>query len=253
MDVGAKIKTCSKCSDVKPIIEFRKQKKGKYGVMSVCKSCQSKIDKENRLTGNSTSKIRNKRHYLLHKEKCKKEGKNYREKLENKITKKEYDKVYREQNKDKIKNNNKLYREKNFESLKLKKIKYNNDNKKIVNFRKNEYRKRFEIENPHIVAWRSVLKNSLSRLGKDKEGHTVDLLGYSAIELHNHIISLFTEGMSWDNHGEWHIDHIKRVSDFIKDTHPSIVNALSNLRPLWSTTREINGVIYEGNLNRGKF
>lgn len=30
-----------------------------------------------------------------------------------------------------------------------------------------------------------------------------------------------------------------------------IVNALSNLRPLWATTREINGIIYEGNLNRG--
>jgi hypothetical protein len=35
-----------------------------------------------------------------------------------------------------------------------------------------------------------------------------------------------------------------------KDTHPRVVNALSNLRPLWATTREINGVIYEGNQNR---
>jgi hypothetical protein len=56
--------------------------------------------------------------------------------------------------------------------------------------------------------------------------------------------------MTWDNHGEWHIDHIKMVCEFDKTTHPSIVNALSNLRPLWATTREINGVIYEGNLNR---
>lgn len=84
-----------------------------------------------------------------------------------------------------------------------------------------------------------------------KEGHTIDLLGYSVLDLQNHMINLFTEGMSWDNHGEWHIDHIKRVCEFDKDTHPSIVNALSNLRPLWATTREINGVVYEGNLNRG--
>ena len=40
--------------------------------------------------------------------------------------------------------------------------------------------------------------------------------------------------MSWDNHGKWHIDHIKPVSKFDKNTLPSIVNALSNLQPLWA-------------------
>lgn len=29
--------------------------------------------------------------------------------------------------------------------------------------------------------------------------------------------------------------------------------ALENLRPMWSTTREINGIIYEGNLNKKKY
>jgi hypothetical protein len=97
-----------------------------------------------------------------------------------------------------------------------------------------------------------MLKNCIVRLGQKKEGHTIDLLGYSALDLKNHISSLFTDGMSWDNYGEWHIDHIKRVCEFPKDTHPSVVNALSNLRPLWATTREINGIVYEGNLNRIK-
>jgi len=44
----------------------------------------------------------------------------------------------------------------------------------------------------------------------------------------------------------------KDVSTFDPSTPPSVVNALINLRPLWATTREINGVIYEGNLNRNK-
>jgi hypothetical protein len=57
--------------------------------------------------------------------------------------------------------------------------------------------------------------------------------------------------MTWDNYGEWHIDHVKRVSEFDKETPMNIVNALNNLQPLWATTREINGVIYEGNLNKG--
>lgn len=33
-------------------------------------------------------------------------------------------------------------------------------------------------------------------------------------EFKNHIENLFLEGMSWDNHGEWHIDHIIPVSRF---------------------------------------
>jgi hypothetical protein len=87
-------------------------------------------------------------------------------------------------------------------------------------------------------------------MGTPKEGHTIDLLGYSAKDLENRMIELFTEGMSWANYGEWQIDHIIRVREFDKDTSPSVVNALSNLRPLWKTTRVINGVVYEGNLNR---
>jgi hypothetical protein len=94
------------------------------------------------------------------------------------------------------------------------------------------------------------LNNTLKRLGKKKEGHTIDLIGYSALELKEHIESLFTIGMSWDNYGQWHIDHIKPVSSFDKDTPIKTVNVLSNLQPLWATTREIDGVVYEGNLNK---
>jgi len=56
--------------------------------------------------------------------------------------------------------------------------------------------------------------------------------------------------MNWGNYGEWHIDHIKPVSSFDKTIPINVVNALSNLQPLWATTRRINGVIYEGNINK---
>ena len=116
-------------------------------------------------------------------------------------------------------------------------------NKRIV-YRKNR---------KHVGLWRSVLKMTIFRMNGKKEGKTIDLLGYSALDFKEHIEKLFTDGMNWGNHGSWHLDHIKDVSLFSEDTHPSIVNALSNLRPLWATTREINGVIYEGNLNKNKF
>ena len=46
--------------------------------------------------------------------------------------------------------------------------------------------------------------------------------------------SKFLEGMSWDNHGEWHIDHIRPISSFPTNSPPSEVHALANLQPLWA-------------------
>ncbi len=62
------------------------------------------------------------------------------------------------------------------------------------------------------------------------------MLGYTRDELMSKMSSMFECGMSWDNYGEWHIDHIKPVSWFVKSgiTDPSIINSLDNLQPLWA-------------------
>jgi len=39
--------------------------------------------------------------------------------------------------------------------------------------------------------------------------------------------------MSWENYGDWHIDHIRPLSSFNESDDASIVNSLNNLRPLW--------------------
>lgn len=49
---------------------------------------------------------------------------------------------------------------------------------------------------------------------------------------------------------ELHREYTKNNTD--KNSPPSLVNELSNLRPLWATTRTIDGIVYEGNLNRPK-
>ena len=66
-----------------------------------------------------------------------------------------------------------------------------------------------------------------------KNTHTIDILGYSALDLKNHIESKFKNGMSWENYGLWEVDHIKEINTFDKDTPQSIVNSLDNLQPLW--------------------
>ena len=89
-----------------------------------------------------------------------------------------------------------------------------------------------------------------------KEGHSWEsLVGYSIIDLKEHLERQFIDGMGCHNYGEWHIDHKKPISSFNIESVDSKEFkecwSLDNLQPLWATTREINGVIYQGNTNKG--
>jgi len=237
-------KICNKCGITKNNCDFNKNKNTKDGLTSYCTNCLNNYKKE---------------YYLKN---CEKEKEKFRIYCKNNPDKvKETHKKYYETNSDKsreyyLKNynpiiakiKNKEYRDLNKNKEKERKRKYIEANRDKINNYAKEYRKL----NNHKFAYRYVLINTLRRLGKIKEGHTIDLLGYSALDLKNHITNLFTDGMSWDNYGEWHIDHIITVFSFDPNTSMNIVNALSNLRPLWATTREINGIVYIGNLNRPK-
>jgi hypothetical protein len=147
---------------------------------------------------------------------------------ENKEKEKERSKKYYYENKDKILKEKIKYRK----TEKYKKLnkKWRKENKEKLNLNQENYRE----NNPHIVAWRSILHRTIKLFGKEKSEHTIDELGYSANDLKYHIESLFKEGMNWGNHGKWHIDHIKPVSKFDENTSIKEVNALYNLQPLWA-------------------
>lgn len=98
---------------------------------------------------------------------------------------------------------------------------------------------------PHIHIHRGLLTRYYTWINESKLDRTHKLLGYTSGELKLHIESLFKDGMMWDNFGEWHVDHIKPVSKFDKSELPSVVNALSNLQPLWAGENLRKGVRYE--------
>ncbi len=50
--------------------------------------------------------------------------------------------------------------------------------------------------------------------------------------------------MTWENHGEWHVDHKVPVSSFSPDADMKVVNALSNLQPLWAEDNISKGCKY---------
>lgn len=70
--------------------------------------------------------------------------------------------------------------------------------------------------------------------------------GYTVEELRRHLEALFTDGMSWENHGTlWEIDHIRPVASFnIKSIESAAFRAawaLLNLRPLLKTLNRAKG------------
>ena len=60
---------------------------------------------------------------------------------------------------------------------------------------------------------------------------------YTLEQLMAHLERQFVSGMTWDNKGKWHIDHIRPLSsfNFESPSDPEFQEAwaLSNLRPLW--------------------
>lgn len=50
----------------------------------------------------------------------------------------------------------------------------------------------------------------------------------------NHLENQFTDGMSWDNMGKWHIDHITPLSSAKTPEELKSLCHYLNLQPLWA-------------------
>lgn len=75
--------------------------------------------------------------------------------------------------------------------------------------------------------------------------HWETLVGYTLKDLIKHLEKRFKIGMSWENYGKWHIDHIIPQAAF-HYTSPDDVDfkrcwALKNLQPLWHWENESKG------------
>lgn len=87
--------------------------------------------------------------------------------------------------------------------------------------------------------------HALSGVGA-KSARTIELLGCPVWRLKFYLAVLFDPGMTWENHGEWHIDHIRPCKSFdLSD--PSQQRECfhySNLQPLWAPDNLIKGDKY---------
>ena len=138
-----------------------------------------------------------------------------------------YHKRYREANKGKIIEYNRGYREIN--------------KGKIKEYNKN-YTKERRREDPQYrfkCAFSNLIRRALKKQGSSKKGyHWERIIGYTTKNLMEHLEQQFIEGMTWDNYGKWHVDHIIPQSVFnfnsFEDKEFQECWALGNLQPLWS-------------------
>ena len=110
--------------------------------------------------------------------------------------------------------------------------------------RHREYKRNYEKTRKHndptyklIANFRTAIYTVLKENNMDKYGHYFDILRYSPEELVVHLENQFTEGMEWDNYGEWHVDHRLPITSFkfkeVGDNEFMRCWELNNLQPMW--------------------
>ncbi len=175
------------------------------------------------------------------------------------LEKKEYMKIYYQNNKDKFKD----YYQNNKENIK---DYYQNNKENIKDYRKEyflknkenikEYHKEYWLENKdrlkennkeydkkrrkidylykltHNI--RVLIRESIKKQGYSKKSKSCQILGCTFEEFEQHLERQFKKGMTWENQGKWHLDHIYPVS-LAKDEKELIkLNHYANFQPMWA-------------------
>jgi hypothetical protein len=204
-------KKCNKCNKTRLIRFFWKRKASKDGYSSFCVDC---------------AKQKNKNHYHS----C--GGKEYFKKLyqTNKSTILKRNKKWNKENTEKIKYHKKKFLDKNPKYY----TEYNNKNRKILNEKCKSRHKKY-IKNPIFklkINYRSRLYSYYRGTSRSKRSE--EIVGLPWIEFKKYIEKKFKLGMTWENYGEWHIDHIIPLSSAKTKKELERLFYYTNCQPLWA-------------------
>lgn len=191
-------KCCSKCKEIKPLQEFKRDKYRSDGLYPSCKTC---------------CKIKDHRHY-----KCNRDA--VRDSQKDRHTR-----TY-------IKRNRKLKTKEQKQLAKqscIARFKLNNPG-----YQKDRYLSNMSYK--ISVCLRARLNSAIRN--NQKSGSAIKDLGCTTEELKVYLESRFLPGMSWENYGHktWHIDHIVPLSRFDLSDPVQLKQAchFTNLQPLWA-------------------
>jgi hypothetical protein len=178
---------------------------------------------------------------------------------ENKFKISERKRLYYEQKKNDILEKQKKYYNENSELIKEREKKKYKDNIEESRKRGRDYyennkekfltkqKERYDIDGAEKIKKRRLsdpifklksgignrLRDFLKQNGYNKNKKTFQTIGCTPQELRFFLEKKFKVGMSWDNHGEWHIDHIIPLSSAKTEEEVYKLNHYTNLQPLW--------------------
>lgn len=147
-----------------------------------------------------------------------------------------YNKEYRKKYRDELNAKKKIYiqnnKEKYNEYMKISRKKWNTNNReKIAKY----HRERKQNDIMYRIKCYLRTRTCQAVKGTLKGGSAITDMGCSWIELRNHLTFLFKDGMTWNNYGEWEIDHIMPLSKFDLTNKEEFLKAAhyTNLQPMW--------------------
>jgi len=184
-------------------------------------------------------------------EEKKERARQYREKNKERIReqKRLYMKEYYARNKEKIQAYQKSYYQENADKVKQREQAWKKANKESVDAYNKHYRDTHTKEHTEyirrrraedgtykmICSIRNLLNNAFNKrmkVGKRKQAE--EILGCSIEFFIDHLKRQFKDGMTLENHGEWHIDHIIPLSSATTEEEVIKLNHYTNLQPLWA-------------------
>ena len=102
-----------------------------------------------------------------------------------------------------------------------------------------EYRKLAEVQPIYRVlnSLSSRINDKMKKLGLKREFTYIQILGCKVNEFEEYLLNKMTEGMTYENYGEWEVDHIIPFSSFDFNNLEQIKACChyTNLQPLWKT------------------
>jgi hypothetical protein len=235
-------KKCNRCGLILPVDEFYKRKDGK--VRNPCKNCKKIINAISNKKWSQTDEGKSKQKLYNKKYKIKK-------KEENRIIREEKRQIKINEQLEKKRIKDLVKQEKLQLKIQLKNKKKEEYIKKLEYYKSDEYKelKRKRTNAKNYIRWkkkwetnttfamkvrlRNLIRKSFIKRGYSKSSKTQDILGIDYEGLVKHIESQFKDGMTWENRGEWHIDHIIPLSSATSEDELTKLCHYTNLQPLW--------------------
>ena len=205
-------KTCSNCHACKPVDLFRKKH-------NQCKACIAAYNRKYRQE-NKEEIAANKREY----------------RQENKEKIAAYSREYKQENKEEIAAQKRKHYQEHREEFAAYNRKYGQEHKEEIAA---QNRKRYRSDPAYAMSkrLRARMYAAVKAAGLDKKcDSSSELLGISPQGLKEWLEAQFTEGMTWENRSDWHVDHIIPCTafDMTVETNQRICFWYKNLQPMWA-------------------